>query len=476
MAHAAQLADISVVALHNWMRKLGPPHCRLQYATGTAFLSEIFRAGGFTLINQLLAHPPMTTAQVLHPLKYLHGVSAVPVRAPEPPTGYRRVASGSLGELRIGVMLAAALPPREARFRAEGWAGDGYTIVERNGTLGLLWSTVWDDDGAATRFEAALRTAEEKRAEGSSVVRRDGRRVALVRGLDASNVVSTADVLLLLPGEAPPLRPPLGNVTMPTDAPDKIEGGRYASERLGVIASIPDGFEATAGTGLLEGFAIRRGTARGMFHFVPANPPSAMLLLERVWQRETLHQRHLEWEGEVKLALGSAREQCFGRARAVVVSACAGHASYLLFVGWEDIADQAILDGWLGSFRPNGATPVCDEVGSGRVVLPPVGKQTIPVAKPTPRTVIPAAPPPPIASPAALATLRPSEEGCDRGSAEDCDRVGTVLQYGLPGIPADHAESPENKPRLAYVALDDARANLERTVGTAERRQRSDAG
>ncbi len=49
--------------------------------------------------------------------------------------------------------------------------------------------------------------------------------------------------------------------------------------------------------------------------------------------------------------------------------------------------------------------------------------------------------------------------------------------WEISSLPIDVREgSPVNKPRLAHVALDGTRANLERTVGTAERRQRSDAG
>jgi hypothetical protein len=64
-----------------------------------------------------------------------------------------------LGRLELGVMLDQHLGPGSARF-ADGWGGDRYVLFEgETGALGLIWYSVWDDEGARDRFAERFRDA-----------------------------------------------------------------------------------------------------------------------------------------------------------------------------------------------------------------------------------------------------------------------------------------------------------------------------
>jgi hypothetical protein len=64
-----------------------------------------------------------------------------------------------LGRLELGVMLDQHLGARSGGF-ADGWGGDRYVLVEdENGEYGLIWYSVWDDEGARDRFAERFRGA-----------------------------------------------------------------------------------------------------------------------------------------------------------------------------------------------------------------------------------------------------------------------------------------------------------------------------
>ncbi len=223
------------------------------YLRGLTFVGDLWRAGGFALVDRMYAHPPSTTEQVIHPEKYLAGEGAVPVAAPKAPDGYELLISGRVGELSTRVILERCIDKKHALAAAAGWGGDAYSVVRSSaGQLGLLWATTWDDDDEAVEFAAALRAyvACTRAQSGETVmprgdtVRREGRHVVLSRGFGARDPVTT---LLSLPGAVPPPSPPLGDVSIPPRKvaarvpPPYVSGDTYVNERLGLVARVPPG-------------------------------------------------------------------------------------------------------------------------------------------------------------------------------------------------------------------------------------------
>ncbi len=366
------------------------------YFAGMTFVGDIYRTGGFALVNQLFSHPPSSTEQVLHPEKYLTGDEPIPVAAPSVPSGTRRVVTGKLGELQIRVLLARCLSREESSRAAEGWGGDAFTIVEGpRESLALLWSTVWDTEESAIRFEAALRESNrcwpqvESRGRGQwiparNTVRRDGTKVAYVRGLEADALENEAQALLALPGVRAPLVPPLGALHIaPPELPleDKPElrgvvaNGRYTSTWLGVSALVPEGFiAATQGehSQLLLKHAARP-VAVAMFTvstepktetfnatffkaFVASFESSAHLQLSEVAKSEV----------STNLGSGEERQWVAGDkavgARVVLIPTCDAKASFSFIMSWRDPAGKALLDSWFTSFKRTGVAPMCSDL------------------------------------------------------------------------------------------------------------------
>jgi hypothetical protein len=189
------------------------------YVEGTAFVLELYRAGGFDLLDKAFARPPRSTEQVLHVQKYLAGEDPIPVDWPLPPVGWQVVVDGRMGELQTGVVLAQCVPSRDAEVAASGWGGDAWAIVvDSDRQTAMLWGTVWDDEASAIRFERAAKAralctsaaplfADVGRAVA---VLRDGKRVAYVQGLPEPIREVALHALLSLPFDPPPAQPPFG--------------------------------------------------------------------------------------------------------------------------------------------------------------------------------------------------------------------------------------------------------------------------
>jgi hypothetical protein len=166
-----------------------PPHLRttfqFPYIYGSLFVEKLWQAGGWARVNAAWDDPPRSTEQVLHPEKYFAHDEPKPVPAELPmPDGWKRIYSTTLGELG-----ARELVGREA---AMGWGGDHAEVWEDDkGHLAMAWATVWDDETAATRFEAEYRRRTGSPNEPIAIVRK-GMRVAIIRGVDAPSTIDGA--------------------------------------------------------------------------------------------------------------------------------------------------------------------------------------------------------------------------------------------------------------------------------------------
>jgi hypothetical protein len=70
------------------------------YRDGLAFVVDLYRAGGFALVDQAYARPPQTTEHILHPEKYLADERPRAIAELEAPAGWKVEGKHTLGELR----------------------------------------------------------------------------------------------------------------------------------------------------------------------------------------------------------------------------------------------------------------------------------------------------------------------------------------------------------------------------------------
>ena len=350
------------------------------YVEGTALATALYQSGGISLVNEALAHPPVSTEQVLHPEKYFAGEQPIPV--PTPIVQDRPImARGTLGELQTAVYLAQCLGDGPAREAVEGWGGDAYAVVlDPHGDPAVLWSTVWDDEDAAARFERALGT----RATCAVVARRAprtlrrGARVAVVDATDGTSF--DLEGLLARVQTVPALAPPLGDAflrTVPPPEPQFLNKGRFSgtsffSDALGIEVPMPIHASADAprvGSELTFSEPLQLGgRVVGILFFV-FEPVTAEF--ERDFA-DTATMRLLGARKDafvhrdayvVRLPIGMADLELVdtrggGLLTAAFVPACGGEAT-LILVGARRGAVFTPPDGWFDDVKLATSSPAC---------------------------------------------------------------------------------------------------------------------
>lgn len=161
------------------------------YLHGMAFVAHLHQRGGWTAVDEAHRDVPVSTEQVLHPVKYERGELPDEIILPPLPAleaaGYVAADEDTLGELEMAVYFAQGTGEDTDARAASGWGGDRIRLYRHeDGRDAVVWFTSWDDVRSANQAtDAALRIV---RATGSSVrpthrVERRGRAVLIVRGL-----------------------------------------------------------------------------------------------------------------------------------------------------------------------------------------------------------------------------------------------------------------------------------------------------
>jgi hypothetical protein len=188
-----------------------------QYVAGVNFVSWAYQRAGWDGVNALLAHPPFSSEQILHPEKYF-------VRAEYPlnvriggltsyvGAGWQVAEESTVGEFTTRILADQFLARDRAEAMAAGWGGDRLIALTHGDDIALVWLTSWDTEQDATEFFAgygailaakhpgsAPQTREETvlASEGPSPYRveRQGAHVLVVEGpLDADLSRTTARV------------------------------------------------------------------------------------------------------------------------------------------------------------------------------------------------------------------------------------------------------------------------------------------
>lgn len=361
------------------------------YTRGLAFASDLYRAGGFTLLDRSFGRAPVSTEQILHPDKYLAGELPIDVAAPAPPAGWARPVVGRMGELQTRVVLAQCMPEAEANEASQGWGGDAYAITAKeDGSVAVLWSTVWDDEPAAKRFadtvqKHAVCWSRPARHEDVGIaptfsVKREGARVAWVRGTAPAEVDPTLAALLALPRVPRPPAPPLGSFVIPPVKPapttakwQPVYGG-FHNATLGVTVPAYPGFAVEHHLEPLT-YLMKRSGASPAF--------AGVELSDELWNTEARERvfRGLPkalyevvpnadlvtvFDGPFQLPVGeghvrewAVRGSAFGM-RAVVVPICDGTGALIVSGVWGDQDGRVAMDSFLRDVRRVDKAPICD--------------------------------------------------------------------------------------------------------------------
>jgi hypothetical protein len=176
------------------------------YTDGFNFVQQAYRQGGNTYdaIDGIFRSPPESTAQVLHFDKYRDHVHPVEVELGDIATslgpGWRHVGGGVLGELDTRVLLEQwGISPYEANHVSEGWSGDTWQLVEKNGRAAMAFRSTWESTAAAGDFFTAFTRSLRVRFPDASVEESSAARQALTTSVAATDVqLQGNDVLTVI--------------------------------------------------------------------------------------------------------------------------------------------------------------------------------------------------------------------------------------------------------------------------------------
>lgn len=349
------------------------------YAAGFALVAEVYRRGGFALVDKMFKNPPSTSHQVLHPDAYLAGEQPALLPPPQAPKGSRVLAQGRMGELGARVALEVCVDKAVVRDFVSRWQGDAYTVVEdAERKVSLLWTSTWNGDGAGQignlmRLEQPCWEEGATRAmAGSSKIGTAGTVVALARG--SVDLGAALAQLLAARPELPPPSPPIGEVPPPAALETaRIENGEFTSSRLALQGTVPEGYAQDATNSAAE-LSIKRASAgTATLSLVPE--PLAGEALETFFQTAsgqiaTAQGTHLSLVSSArrKLAGLNAEERTWAlegartRLRIDVAPYCEGKASLtLLRVETGDTARDA-LERFAASITSMGEAPACADL------------------------------------------------------------------------------------------------------------------
>jgi hypothetical protein len=186
----------------------------MPYSFGYSFCTKVMRQWGLDGLDYIYNHPPVSSAQVMHPTKawQWRGLP-VQINLPETlPGGWKQISLDSVGEAGLAVLFGCQFNGLNHGLElAQGWDGDHVGLYKGpGGHRLLLWASSWDSTNAAARYAGAWlkerqvahqaqvvenggTRSEWKSPDGrAGCIRRDGRRVVLLE-TDSPQALATAE-------------------------------------------------------------------------------------------------------------------------------------------------------------------------------------------------------------------------------------------------------------------------------------------
>lgn len=149
------------------------------YVAGLKFVTTAYRKGGWKAVNDVYAHPPQSTREVIHPDEYFAGKRTPNLYGDNPalPVRGHLLSVEHLGEFHWGFLVGAE--------NAIGWRGDRVTIAQNeNCDATALIETKWDTPAQAIKFRDAYAAFLKKEKVDARVDLRTPDEVDVAYGAD----------------------------------------------------------------------------------------------------------------------------------------------------------------------------------------------------------------------------------------------------------------------------------------------------
>ncbi len=367
------------------------------YVDGLAFMIDMFRTGGFRLMDQVYERWPSTTEHILHPEKYLADEQPRAVGSIGAIEGWTLAWAPTIGELRTATVLERCHGSDLASATAAGWDGDRAFVLEGQNEWMLGWLSAWDTEADAAEAEQALQKMDNclqandaggKLVAAGHEVRKQGTVVALARGGSAADRVAVIRELLAAPLTRAPSQPVSHLQVPPLRSPPRPAGGRvaagvYRNDFLGLAAATPPGFElgihTQAGLGIDMPEITNQAGSHGFIALDdrmtgPEHLPGRFERFRRALAEEwAVYGEPIVWYGPaetVQTGIGTAYQRSVtpkeGRVRATrrtIIPICGGAGAFLVTGNFSTTAGRDLLDHWLRTLRwlhPGRTPPVCE--------------------------------------------------------------------------------------------------------------------
>ncbi len=128
------------------------------YTVGFATVLNAYRSGGWGAVDGLLARPPTTTAELLHPGGGAHPGAVPTAELPPAPPGWEEILTDTVGEWGLEFLLGRRMPHGRATAIASGWDGDRMRLI-REKTDPRLWALAWRLRGRTVAARREIETA-----------------------------------------------------------------------------------------------------------------------------------------------------------------------------------------------------------------------------------------------------------------------------------------------------------------------------
>jgi hypothetical protein len=126
------------------------------YAQGMLFQNAVYRKLTLRSFTEVFQHPPESTQQILHPDRYLaHRAPNIPDTPAVPLSNqFRKLDSGTLGELEYRVLLGQYVGKADGEKLAAHLDGSSYALLEhkREKFAVLAFAAKWDSEESARRY------------------------------------------------------------------------------------------------------------------------------------------------------------------------------------------------------------------------------------------------------------------------------------------------------------------------------------
>ena len=149
----------------------------MPYSFGYSFCTEVMRQWGLDGLDYIYNHPPVSSAQVMHPTKCWEWRDfPMQINLPETlPGDWKEVSQDSVGEAGMAVLFGCQSRGLNRGLElARGWDGDHVALFAgAGGHRLLLWASSWDSTNAAGRYVGAW-VKERQAAHQATITRKWG--------------------------------------------------------------------------------------------------------------------------------------------------------------------------------------------------------------------------------------------------------------------------------------------------------------